>query len=231
MTAGSIRAVTKNVKPTTNPSAQAGTVGVNGAAVARRPLSSFKAHSFDMTTNTFRYPSLRQLATLLAAGCIAALAPGQAAAQSAGHRVMTMTRGVSVFGKAETELAEVMKSHDAEAIDRIVGIEFEQRSAGAPSMPVPRGDWLDQAPAEFAHAAGMRDIAVHEYGDVAVVSFTWLRDRPQAPTFVVDVWRRKAAEEPYQIVSRYLSPLPKPAAAAKRRAGAASAAVPVDTKK
>ncbi len=184
-----------------------------------------------MTTNTFQDRSIqssRRLAAVLAACCVAALAPGQAAAQSAGHRVMTMTRGVSVFGKAETELVEVMKSHDAEAIDRIVGIEFEQRSASAPSMPVPRGDWIDQAAVEFAHSAGMRDMAVHEYGDVAVVSFTWGRDRPQAPAFVVDVWRRKTADDPWQIVSRYVSPLPQ---VAHKRRGAASAPVPVDTKK
>jgi len=207
-------------------------VGVNGAAVARRPLSSLRPDFLDMTTNNlqerFIQPSRRLAAAAIAAASLALCVPVPAAAQSAGQRVMTMTRGVSVFGKAEVELAEALKSHDEAAIDRIVGIEFEQRSANAPSMPVPRGDFLDQAAAEFAHATGMRDMAVHEYGDVAVVSFTWMRDRPQAPAFVVDVWRRKTADDPYQVVSRYVSALP-PAVARKRRAAAASA--PVDTKK
>lgn len=175
----------------------------------------------------FTWYSHRFAAAVLAMACLGAGAPAPAAAQSGGHRVMTMTRGVSVFGAAEAQLVEALKSHDAEAIDRIVGIEFEQRSASAPGMPVPRGDWLDQAAAEFAHSNGVRDMAVHEYGDVAVVSFTWLRDRPQAPAFVVDVWRRTAADAPYQIVSRYVSPLPPP----RRRHAAASAPAPVDTRK
>jgi len=146
-----------------------------------------------------------------------------AAAQPAGRGVMTMTRGVKTFTDAEAELVTAMKARDGAAIDRIVGIEFEQRSAAAPAAPVWRGDWIDQAPAEFARSAGLRDMAVHEFGDVAVVSFTWLRERPQAPAFVVDVWHRKGEGEPYQLASRYLSA--QPGAARK------SAARAVDTKK
>jgi hypothetical protein len=156
------------------------------------------------------FPAL--VAAVLAAACVAA------AAQAPGRGVMTMTRGVKAFGDAEAELVEVMKSRDAGAIDRLVGIEFEQRGSSAPAMPVWRGDWIDQAPAEFAHSAGTRDMAVHEFGDVAVVSFTWLRDRPQLPAFVVDVWRRKAEGEPYQLASRYLSPLPASARKAPAKA-------------
>jgi hypothetical protein len=165
---------------------------------------------------------MKKLPTMLAAAVLLA-ASLDAAAQAPGRGVMTMTRGVKVFSEAEAQLVEVMQSHDAAAIDRIVGIEFEQRGPAAPAAPIWRGDWIDQAPAEFAHSAGMRDMAVHEFGDVAVASFTWLRDKPQAPAFVVDVWRRKGEGEPYQLVSRYLSP--QPAAVRKGRAHA------VDTKK
>jgi hypothetical protein len=176
------------------------------------------------TSKTIRPAAV--LALLLAS----AMAAPAADTPPTGHGIVTMTRGMKVFGDAESQLLAALKAHDTAAIDRLVGPDFEQRSQGAPGTPLPREEWLAQAPAEAARSAGLREMAVHDYGDVTVVSFLWAREQPHAPAFVVDVWQRPSAGEPPQLVTRYLSAAP----AAPTRKGPtpqATASPPVDPKR
>jgi hypothetical protein len=147
-----------------------------------------------------------------------------------GHGIVTMTRGVKIFNDAETQLISALKARDTAAIDRLVGPDFEQRSQGAPGTPLPREEWLAQAPAEAARSTGLREMAVHDYGDLALVSFLWAREQPHAPAFVVDVWRRPSAGEPYQLVTRYLS-AQSVAPTRKSPTAQAAASSPVDPKR
>jgi hypothetical protein len=174
------------------------------------------------TSNT-----MTRIAAAPAAAFALLLAGAAAAADTApsGHGIVTMTRAMKVFSDAETQLVAALKARDTVAVDRLVGPDFEQRSQAAPGTPLPREDWLAQAPAEAARSAGMREMAVHDYGDLAIVSFLWAREQPQAPAFVVDVWQRPSASEPYQLVTRYLGAAP--AAPARK----APASAPVDPKR
>jgi len=168
---------------------------------------------------------------VLAAALLAAV-PACAAAAEAPFvkRIGTMTRGAKVFGDAEEALVDALKSQDAATLDRMVAPDFEQRTQSAPGNPVPRDEWIRKAPGEVAKSAGVRDIAVHDYGDVQVVSFTWTREPPQTSAFVVDVWRRApGGGDAWQLSTRYLSATP--ASSPRRKANPAPAPASVDPKR
>ena len=168
----------------------------------------------------------------LAATVVFAAAPAFAADAEAPivKRIGTMTRGTKVFGDAEEALVAALKAKDAAALDRLVAPEFEQRTQGAPGTPVPREDWIKQGPTDVARSTGMRDMAVHDYGDVQVVSFVWMREPAQTSAFVVDVWQRKpGGGDAWQLATRYLSATP--ASAPRRKANPAWAPASVDPKR
>jgi hypothetical protein len=173
---------------------------------------------------------LAPLAATLVAAAFAAPALAADDAAPIVKRIGTMTRGARVFGDAEDALVAALKSQDAAALERLVAPDFEQRTQGAPGTPVPREDWIKRGPGEVAHATGLRDIAVHDYGDINVVSFTWTREPPQASAFVVDVWQRKpGGGDAWQLSTRYQSTVP--AGVPKRGAKPASAPASVDPKR
>lgn len=162
---------------------------------------------------------------------------GIAPAQPAGPgpaRIVTMTVGMKVFGNAEQQIIDALRAGEAATLDRLVQPEFEQRVQGAPGQALVREDWVKQAPADAARSVGFRQMAVHDYGDVVVVSFQWLHP---APDFVVDVWQKKGGSDEWQLAVRYLSPAPAtataaPAASASRRPSRpAPAPSPVDPKR
>ena len=111
-------------------------------------------------------------------------------------RVMTLTRTVKTFSELENQLDDARRSHDETALGKLLAANFEQRSGAAPAQPIPRGDWLAQPPAERTEIGQM---AVHEYGNVAVVSFA---DAAQH-AFVVDVWNK--TDDHYALSVRYVS--------------------------
>jgi hypothetical protein len=141
-----------------------------------------------------------------------------------------MTRGMRIFGDAERKVIAALKAHDKAALDRLVADDFEQRSQPAPGEPLARDEWTREAPAAAAQSAGLRQMAVHDLGDTAVVSFQWLHP---APDFVVDVWRKKAGSDDWQLAIRYLSAAPAAASAAPTAApsmaGHASPPAPAST--
>ena len=131
---------------------------------------------------------------LLLALSLASLA-GAAAAQ-APTRIMTLTRTVKIFSELENQLDEARRNHDEVALAKLLAANFEQRKGTAPAAPTPRADWLAQTSAPKSDISQM---AVHEYGNVAVVSFADAAQR----AFVVDVWNK--SDDHYALSVRYLS--------------------------
>lgn len=111
-------------------------------------------------------------------------------------RIMTVTRSVKAFSELENQLDDARQGHDEAVLTKLLAANFEQRSGVAPSAPTPRADWLAQPPAAKAQISQM---AVHEYGNVAVVSFADAAQR----AFIVDVWNK--ADDHYALSVRYIS--------------------------
>ena len=112
-------------------------------------------------------------------------------------RIMTLTRTVKVFSEFEGKLDDALRAHDNAALTQLLAANFEQRTPAAPSAPTPRAEWLvAKSPAQ----AQISQMAVHEYGNVAVVSFL---DSAQH-AFIVDVWNK--TDDGYALSVRYASP-------------------------
>jgi hypothetical protein len=118
---------------------------------------------------------------------------------------MTLTRTVKQFSELENQLDDARRGHDDATLSKLLAANFEQRSAGAPSAPTPRAEWLAQPPA----TAQISQMAVHEYGDVEVVSFADAAQR----AFIVDVWTKTGGD--YALSVRYTSAAPAAAAQTK----------------
>src|SRR5512147_1893448 len=111
-----------------------------------------------------------------------------------GGRIETATRGVVRYRGLEKAILQAEQNKDEEALKRFVADDFEVRTAES-NQPTPREVWEQGAKSANISWFQIRDMAVHEFGDVAVVSF--LLDRRgeaggkaiPATVFVVDVWR------------------------------------------
>ncbi|HEV8690081.1 MAG TPA: hypothetical protein VGQ91_07290 [Ideonella sp.] len=155
-----------------------------------------------------------------------AAAPGAAPASSAAPqrvqrtRAVTMTRFVKVFTDLEYDLIDALRADDKATLDRLVSPEFEQRESTRPAEPVPREDWVKANDTKSPGIANMNSMAVHDRGELALVSFRLrLQDKDQ---FIVDVWRRKGADA-YELLTRYVSSTPAAPVAAPAPPARASA--------
>lgn len=150
-------------------------------------------------------PFLILVSLALAAG--SAMADGQAAP---GRTIPTQTRGVKIFTDLENQWLDAVHQRDRAALDKIVAPRFELRSAAAPGTPTPREESLAQSLQAAPFQSSIGQMAVHEYGDLMVVSFLWKIDAakgaalPQS-VFVVDTWKRN--ESDWQVVARYAAPV------------------------
>lgn len=137
---------------------------------------------------------------LLAAAHPALAQPATAAPVS--RTVLTMTRPVHDFSQREATLAEALRKSDRASIDRLLAQDFELRNGSAAAQPVPRAQWIDTHPGFAAD-----QMAVHDYGDIAVASFVnnATGAKSKSAAFVVDVWRKQGAD--WQLAVRYQSQL------------------------
>ena len=129
---------------------------------------------------------------LIGAMAFACLAGAPANAQPGGGppRGAAATRSVSLYLDRERALAEAIDQRDREAVSGLLADDFSARSPASPD-PLDRESWLRAALAGRARDSRVRDLAVREEGDIAVVSF--LLDlgagRGARTQFVVDVWK------------------------------------------
>jgi hypothetical protein len=144
----------------------------------------------------------RCLAALLLAS---AFVPAPLFAQTA--RVPTVTRLVKLFLDLESELLLAQRNGDRAALERRLADDFELRVGAKPGEPVPRADWLDNALAHKPPWLEIEQMAVHEQGTSALVSFL-LRPRGahEVPTLVVDSWVRSGDD--WRLAVRYAAPVP-----------------------
>jgi hypothetical protein len=118
-------------------------------------------------------------------------------------RVPTVSRLVKLFGEREARLAERVAARDATGAGNMLTDDFELRASNLPGRPIPRADWLAQSMQSTGVGSRITQMAVHDLGDTAVVSFLQGPDTT-ASLFVVDVWRR--AGDDWKLKARYASP-------------------------
>jgi hypothetical protein len=132
-----------------------------------------------------------------------------AAGQANGRGSPFKTRNVLTFTELETQWVNAVQKHDTATLDKLVGDKFELRSSAAPGVPTPRDESLKQSLALAPFQSAIGQMAVHEYGDLMVVSFLWKIDAPKEAglaqkVFVVDTWKRNG--DSWQVQVRYAAP-------------------------
>ncbi len=127
-------------------------------------------------------------AALLVSACLAAPA---SQAQQVRSQTPVLTRLVQVYSDAEQRLAAAINRKDISEIGQLVADDFELRSAANIGTPVARADWIAQSFKEAPRSISITQMAVQDYGNVRVVSFTMTptgTPRGGASFAVVDVW-------------------------------------------
>src|SRR5438105_4075730 len=112
---------------------------------------------------------------LIFASLLLAAAGAAADAQPvpSGRAVPSPTRNVTIFTGLENEWLDAVQKRDSEALNRLVADNFELRSAAAPGVPTARDESLKQWLRLPPFQSSIGQMAVHEYGDLMVVSFLW----------------------------------------------------------
>ena len=142
-------------------------------------------------------------ALLLIAFALLAL-PAFAQPSPAAGRIPTVTRLVKVFSELENDLAARAHADDPQRLDAMLDPAFEMRVGANPGVPVPRDEWIRAARSAPRGRPRIDQMAVHDFGTVAIVSFretpaTGARRKPQ---FVVDCWKRAGDE--WKLAVRYV---------------------------
>ena len=124
------------------------------------------------------------------------------------NRIPTVTRLVQVFFDFENRLLAALAQRDRFAVNALLVEDFEMRTAAAPADPTPRADWIENSLMAPKRTSNIEQMAVHDYGDVAVVSFVWTTQSVAKKSdakrfFVADVWKRSA--ETWLLATRYLA--------------------------
>ncbi len=147
---------------------------------------------------------------ILAAGLFlfgAMAATPASSAETARGTVQTVTRLVKVFLDKEASLGAAIRNVNAAALEALLTDDFELRTGARPASPVPRADWMREVLRSRDSGGEVSRMAVHDYGAVAIVSFT--QDGAGGAMFVVDVWRAEAKD--WKLAVRYASPAGSPA--------------------
>ena len=116
-------------------------------------------------------------------------------------RIPTVTRLVQVFSTLESELMVALQKGDSAVINQMLADDFELRSGAMPGTPMPRAEWLRNSHGQAAMP--IEQMAVHDYGTTAVVSFLGKR-RARQDVFMVDTWSKSG--DIWKLAVRYASP-------------------------
>src|SRR5258706_7232564 len=130
-----------------------------------------------------------------------------------GGRVPTVTRQVKAFLELEGRLAADIRRRDARSVGALLTPDFELRAAATPGNPTPRDEWIRLSLDQPGPPTRIEQMAVHDFGEVAVVSFLQVamvgqkRD-PTRDIATVDVWKRSG--ERWLLEVRYAGPAGAP---------------------
>jgi len=153
-----------------------------------------------------KFPPAIFLITLLA---VAVTCPAQESAAPAHRVVPTVTRTIQIFSNLENAWNDSVKSRDSDSLKKILSERYELRTAASPGRPTPRDESIALAFKDPIYSSAIEQMAVHEYGDLMVVSFQWNLDVGKASPlaariFVVDTW--KLVDGAWQAQARYAAP-------------------------
>jgi hypothetical protein len=145
-------------------------------------------------------------ALTLAASAQSRLPPGV----DGGGAPAMATRSVAHYLDRERALAQALQERRRDAAEQMLAPDFEVRSAAALDA-VAAPDWLAEQLRPGAPEGRVRDLAVREFGDVAVVSFQLdlgARGKARSTLYIVDVWRQAGRKLAVRYVSQPTHPLP-----------------------
>ena len=181
------------------------------AAIARCRTDAARPASYGvavitarLSTGTTRRRSLQWLIAALTLPALLGVAPlsGAADERPTGGRVPTVTRLVKLFLEREAALGDAIRNGDAPALASLLSEDFEMRTGARAATPVARAEWMRDVLRTRDGGGDADRMAVHDYGTIAVVSFTMGGNA--GPIYVVDVWRGEAATS--KLAVRYASP-------------------------
>jgi hypothetical protein len=112
-------------------------------------------------------------------------------AQTVRTQIPVVTRLVQTYSEYERRLADAFNRRDGAEIDKLVSEDFELRTADHLGVPTARADWIGQSLNEPAASILIEQMAVHDYGDIRIVSFILKGSRAKRHTteiMVVDIW-------------------------------------------
>ncbi|MES1981014.1 MAG: nuclear transport factor 2 family protein [Pseudomonadota bacterium] len=152
---------------------------------------------------------LRVKTGLLTVACALQLASGSHASADE-MPVPVVTRLVKNLSVLESEWMESVRKRDAAALEKVLADDFEMRTAAAPGMPTARSEWIAQSMKQAPFASRTEQMAVHDFGNLAVASFIWKLDAPKSSgfarqLFVVDTWEQ--VDGNWRVKVRYIGPV------------------------
>jgi len=115
----------------------------------------------------------------------------QTQAQTVRTQIPVVTRLVQIYSDYERNLADAINRRDTAEINRLVAKDFELRSANNIGVPTPRAEWLAQSLKEAPASVSISQMAVHDYGNIRIVSFVMKRSvapNSKRDIAVIDVW-------------------------------------------
>ncbi len=123
-------------------------------------------------------------------------------------RIPTVTRLVKIFYELETALHAEARSADPAALAQSLDPSFEMRDGASPGTPMPRDEWVRQARSAAAENRSIDQMAVHDLGAYAIVSFREVDPNAKSGSqrFVVDCWKRDG--DGWKLAIRYASDVP-----------------------
>ncbi len=123
--------------------------------------------------------------------------------EPATSRIPTVTRLVQLFMGLEATLIDAQLKGDTAGLGALLTDNFEMRIDAWPGEPIPRAEWLKRV-LEQRRAGQPEQMAVHDYGDIAIASFLLkVEGNTKQPTgvFIVDVWHRASGD--WKLATRY----------------------------
>ena len=141
------------------------------------------------------------VAGMAAAAAVLSLGPPPVEAAETSGRVTTVTRLVKLFLDKEASIATAVRDGDATALGGLLADDFELRIGSHAASPIPRAQWIANVMRTRDPGGDIAGMAVHDFGGVAVASFT--QPAQVGLVFVVDVWRGSGDQWKLQV--RYAS--------------------------
>jgi len=155
-------------------------------------------------------PTARLLSLLLIFS-LAVMRAATAAPEAGMGRIPVLTRTVQIFMQLETDLDKALAKRDAAAVMKLLAEDFEMRVGSMPANPIPRAAWVKQSFAEPKSSSFIEQMAVHDFGKLAVVSYSRKEKSAKAAAahdiFIVDIWTQ--GPDNWKLAIRYAGPAGK----------------------